>query len=182
MVTKAEVKEMAEAFGMPEDKLWQLYLGFIESDKKQIDAEELKKQSIAECKEFLQYEPQVEVDEKLSIDQAAFLLGISASTLRNWEADGRVTAERTEGGHRRYSRQKINAMKKAQLKSPEFLIPTITPSKIIALVQSLFAGFDPDTPVNISLADYSKLNGKVVIQVESKDGLTSVSKSFSIKE
>jgi excisionase family DNA binding protein len=38
----------------------------------------------------------------VSISTAAQALGVSASTLRRWEASGRLTPLRTEGGQRRY--------------------------------------------------------------------------------
>lgn len=39
---------------------------------------------------------------KLSISEAAKLKGVSASTLRRWETEGRLVPERTASGHRRY--------------------------------------------------------------------------------
>ena len=39
---------------------------------------------------------------KLSISEAAYLLGVSTDTLRRWEEEKKLTPERTEGGHRRY--------------------------------------------------------------------------------
>ena len=39
---------------------------------------------------------------KLSISEAAYLLGVSTDTLRRWEKEGKITSSRTEGGHRRY--------------------------------------------------------------------------------
>lgn len=39
---------------------------------------------------------------KLSIKQAAKVKGVAASTLRRWEAEGKITPERTLKGHRRY--------------------------------------------------------------------------------
>ena len=38
----------------------------------------------------------------VSISEAAEALGISISTLHRWESAGRITATRTDGGHRRY--------------------------------------------------------------------------------
>jgi molybdopterin-binding protein len=38
--------------------------------------------------------------EGVRIGQAATLLGVSVDTLRRWEADGRLTMERSEGGQR----------------------------------------------------------------------------------
>ncbi|BDG61815.1 hypothetical protein caldi_29050 [Caldinitratiruptor microaerophilus] len=39
---------------------------------------------------------------QVSIGKAARELGVSAETLRRWEAAGKIRAERTPGGHRRY--------------------------------------------------------------------------------
>ena len=38
----------------------------------------------------------------VSIGEAASALGVSITTLRRWEASGRLTAKHTAGGHRRY--------------------------------------------------------------------------------
>ncbi len=39
---------------------------------------------------------------KLTIKQAASLLGVTPKTLREWERNGQIKSERTAGGHRRY--------------------------------------------------------------------------------
>jgi predicted site-specific integrase-resolvase len=39
---------------------------------------------------------------KLTITEAAKIKGVSASTLRRWEAEGKLIPERTANGHRRY--------------------------------------------------------------------------------
>ena len=39
--------------------------------------------------------------------KAAAALGVSVTTLRRWEADGRIVAERSAGGHRRYDLAKL---------------------------------------------------------------------------
>ncbi|MDB9318813.1 MULTISPECIES: MerR family transcriptional regulator, partial [Cyanophyceae] len=39
---------------------------------------------------------------KLSISEAAKLKGVSVSTLRRWETEGKLIPERTASGHRRY--------------------------------------------------------------------------------
>lgn len=46
----------------------------------------------------------------ISIREAAHRLGVSADTLRQWERDKRLTAERTEGGHRRYRVEDIERL------------------------------------------------------------------------
>jgi len=44
---------------------------------------------------------------KISINEAAHLLGVSADTLRRWEEEGKIQSERTKGGHRRYDVAKL---------------------------------------------------------------------------
>jgi predicted site-specific integrase-resolvase len=39
---------------------------------------------------------------KLTISEAAKLKGVSTSTLRRWESEGKLIPERTANGHRRY--------------------------------------------------------------------------------
>ena len=43
----------------------------------------------------------------VSIGEAAEALGVSITTLRRWEADGKLVAEHTAGGHRRYDLGKL---------------------------------------------------------------------------
>lgn len=43
----------------------------------------------------------------VGIGEAAAALGVSISTLRRWEAEGRLVAEHTPGGHRRYDLAKL---------------------------------------------------------------------------
>ncbi len=47
---------------------------------------------------------------KVSIREAARMLGVSPHTLRRWEAAGKFTSERTPGGHRRYDLDKLRAV------------------------------------------------------------------------
>jgi len=44
---------------------------------------------------------------KLSIKEAAEFLGVDPSTLRRWDNEGMLIAERTPGGHRRYEKNKL---------------------------------------------------------------------------
>ncbi len=43
----------------------------------------------------------------VSISEAADVLGLSMTTLRRWEASGKLVAEHTAGGHRRYDLAKL---------------------------------------------------------------------------
>jgi excisionase family DNA binding protein len=43
----------------------------------------------------------------VSIGEAAAVLGVSITTLRRWEAEGKLVAEHTAGGHRRYDLAKL---------------------------------------------------------------------------
>lgn len=46
----------------------------------------------------------------VSTSVAARLLGVSADKLRIWESEGRVSATRTRGGHRRFQLDEIRAL------------------------------------------------------------------------
>jgi putative resolvase len=48
---------------------------------------------------------------KISIGQAAKELGVSIPTLRRWEAEGEIQAERTPKGHRRYDLAQLRGLK-----------------------------------------------------------------------
>jgi len=57
----------------------------------------------------------------VTLGEAARLLGISASTLRRWTEDGRVSAVRTNGGHRRFyvsELARLHSTNAAQLRVP----------------------------------------------------------------
>lgn len=43
----------------------------------------------------------------VNISEAAKVLGVSITTLRRWEASGKLVAEHTAGGHRRYDLSKL---------------------------------------------------------------------------
>ena len=47
------------------------------------------------------------MDRLVRIGEAAAALGVSITTLRRWEAEGRLPAEHTAGGHRRYDLAKL---------------------------------------------------------------------------
>jgi excisionase family DNA binding protein len=47
------------------------------------------------------------MDRLLPISEAANVLGVSVTTLRRWEREGKLISDRTHGGHRRYDLSKI---------------------------------------------------------------------------
>jgi excisionase family DNA binding protein len=49
-------------------------------------------------------------DQWLTLSEASSLLGVHASTLRRWADSGRVPCQRTPGGHRRFSRQRLRPL------------------------------------------------------------------------
>src|SRR5512147_1033263 len=49
----------------------------------------------------------MEMDEWLSLSEAAKLLGVHPSTVRLWSDKGVLPTHRTSGGHRRYRRQEM---------------------------------------------------------------------------
>lgn len=46
----------------------------------------------------------------IAIKEAAELLGVDPKTLRRWESDGKISPQKTIGGHRRYLLSEIEAM------------------------------------------------------------------------
>ena len=137
-----------------------------------------------ECRDWIKIANNLPVsdepEELISIDSAAKLLGISSQTLRNWEDQGKITPQYTGKGHRRYTRSQILEIRKQQMHQHELLLPGITPSYLIQMVQEFVQSFDPLERVNLSLTQDAVL-GKVRITIDSADGLTTVSKSFNIK-
>lgn len=68
---------------------------------------------------------------KVSIQKAAKVLGVSITTLRRWEEEGKIQAERTAGGHRRYDLGKLQAVAgRARLLVPEETRVTIAYARV----------------------------------------------------
>ena len=44
---------------------------------------------------------------KTTIGKVAKELGVTIDTLRRWEKEGKITSERTVGGHRRYDLEQV---------------------------------------------------------------------------
>lgn len=53
----------------------------------------------------------------LRITELSKVLNIHPNTLRNWEKQGKITPERTSGGHRRYDLKKVEAILKVKYKT-----------------------------------------------------------------
>lgn len=50
----------------------------------------------------------------LSLEETADLLGVSKQTLRNWDKNGKLKADRTEGNQRRYNESTILKLQKVK--------------------------------------------------------------------
>lgn len=50
------------------------------------------------------------MDRLLTLDETKNLLGVSKSTLQRWDREGRLVAQRTDGGHRRYRQSEIERL------------------------------------------------------------------------
>jgi len=50
------------------------------------------------------------IDIKISINKASEQVGVSINTLRRWEKEGKITSERTKGGHRRYDNNSLSGV------------------------------------------------------------------------
>ena len=122
-----------------------------------------------------------ETEKLLSIEEAASMLGISQQTLRKWEEKGKIEPQRTEKGHRRYTKSQIMEVKRQQMKDQEFLLPNVTPNDVYDIVHKLLGPFDPMERINVTIKQDSLL-GKVRLIIDTADGLNSVTKSFDIKE
>lgn len=135
----------------------------------------------------------VEVTEKkeassdvlLEIGQAADTIGVSPSTLRNWEAKGRISATRTPSGRRKYRREDVLALRRPGASS---VIDTASNDEereaAIKLVNSTYSSAAAATLLNVSLetlrrwrdqgrikACEQRLHGQIVYPRETIDNL-----------
>ena len=137
------------------------------------NGELVKTKGFDECKDLIsKWETTEEVkgvEFKLSIEQAAEMLGVSTQTLRNWEAIGKLVPQRTTGGHRRYLESQIVSLRKKQLSIPEIILPDITVKKLRDLGETLLSNFREDEKVNLIISQ-GAVDGKVRISVDSEDG------------
>lgn len=135
---------------------------------------------IDQC-QLLERELSLEPARMLTIDQAAERLGVSKQTLRNWEQAGKVVCIRTEGGHRRYREDHVNELRRKQASMMEILLPCVTPNKLRELGEMLMSSFGPEDRINLSISQ-GAVDGRVRIVIDSEDGLTTVVKTFNVKD
>ena len=74
------------------------------------------------------------------ISEAARMLGISASSLRNWERMGLITAARSQGRYRMYSREAVERLKRIRYLRT---VKRVNPAGIIAMLED---GRSPEEP------------------------------------
>lgn len=90
-------------------------------------------------------------DDFLTVNEAARILRVSATTVRNWAADGRLEEHRTPGGHRRFRSTDVQQLAR-----------TITPqSKPLLLV------IDDDDAIRFVLREAFTSVGFEVVEAES---------------
>jgi len=139
----------------------------------------------AECQKWIEIANNLpstkDTDELMSIGSASRMLGISQQTLRTWEEQGRIKPHFTAKGHRRYTRKQIVDFRKQQMNQKELILPGITPAYLMDMVQQFVKGFDPLETINVSLVQDPVAN-RVKINIDSADGLTSISKTFNVKD
>lgn len=66
----------------------------------------------------------------VSIGKAAKLLGVSVTTLRRWDASGRLVAERTPSGHRMYKASAISSFNPLRDTRQSDELPTIAYARV----------------------------------------------------
>jgi DNA-binding transcriptional regulator YiaG len=135
------------------------------------------------CRDLISHCENISIKEDalLTIKQAASMLGVSEQTLRNWEVSGKLVPQKTKCGHRRYSEKQINPLRKEQLSPLEILLPCVTPTKLRALGEMLLSSFKPDEEVTLIIS-HGGIDGKVRVTLDSKDGLTTITKTFDMED
>lgn len=84
-------------------------------------------------------------DPYMTVNEAAQRLRVSATTIRNWAAEGRLTEQRTAGGHRRFRAHDVEllAQSLAPHRTPQVLIIDDDPAIRFVVREGLqAAGFD----------------------------------------
>lgn len=116
----------------------------------------------------------------VTVEEAAGLLGISSQTLRNWEKKGTLVPERTEGGHRRYKESEVLSIKKKKMSGFEFIV-SLPAGELWEKIHNMLSPFDPLGMVHVSMR-HDQVDNVVRVTVDSEDMLTTVTKTFNIKD
>jgi excisionase family DNA binding protein len=66
----------------------------------------------------------------ISVGQAAKRLGVSIPTLRRWDAEGKLIAERTPSGHRRYLASDVSTFNPLGIKTESLTRPTVAYARV----------------------------------------------------
>jgi excisionase family DNA binding protein len=66
----------------------------------------------------------------VSIGEASKALGVSVQTLRRWDEEGKLKAERTPAGHRRYLSSEVSTFNPLGLDRPALLRPTVAYARV----------------------------------------------------
>jgi putative resolvase len=61
----------------------------------------------------------MEFSELFQVSVVAKLLGVSPSTIRNWDREGKIESIRTLGGHRRFPMSEIERLRKNRRSGPD---------------------------------------------------------------
>lgn len=70
------------------------------------------------------------MDNYVNISTAAKMLGVSEGTLRRWDANGKLVAERTPAGHRRYRYSQITSFNPLGITPDKGELPTIAYARV----------------------------------------------------
>jgi excisionase family DNA binding protein len=84
-------------------------------------------------------------DQFITVNEAAQILRVSATTVRNWAADGRLEEQRTAGGHRRFRISEVQQLARAVMPNsrPKVLVIDDDPSIRYVLREAFSAvGFE----------------------------------------
>jgi excisionase family DNA binding protein len=74
----------------------------------------------------------------ITLGEAAEALGVSASTLRRWEENGRIHAVRTPGGHRRFTVAEVTRLNAERGTAPACTVrPIAPPAQPLDVVRAL---------------------------------------------
>ncbi|MCW2923319.1 MAG: rpaB, two-component system, OmpR family, response regulator RpaB [Thermoleophilia bacterium] len=92
-----------------------------------------------------------DADDFLTVNEAAQILRVSATTVRNWAADGRLQEQRTAGGHRRFRRGDVQQLART-------MQPNSRPTVLV---------IDDDASIRFVLREAFRAVGFEVVEAES---------------